>query len=46
MGTAAQFSGVETMRQNPLLLTAEAGFEPAEIPGLAEGRDPDGRDWR
>src|ERR1700723_4663336 len=34
MATAAQFSGVETMRQNPLLLTPVAGFEPAEIPGL------------
>src|SRR6202000_481762 len=34
MATAAQFSGVETMRQNPLLLTPVAGFEPAEMPGL------------
>src|SRR5277367_1974725 len=34
MGTAMQFSGAETMRQNPLLLTPEAGFAPAEIPGL------------
>src|ERR1700729_1510705 len=34
MATAAQFSGVETMRQNPLLLTPESGFEPAGIPGL------------
>ena len=34
MGTAMQFSGAEAMRQNPLLLTPEAGFEPAAIPGL------------
>src|ERR1700678_1611153 len=34
MATAAQMSGLETMRQNPLLLPAEAGFTPAEIPGL------------
>ena len=34
MGAAAQFSGVEAMRQNPLLLTPEAGFVPAEMPGL------------
>src|ERR1700722_2660989 len=34
MGTAAQMSGAEMMRQNPLLLPAEAGFAPAEIPGL------------
>ena len=34
MGTAMQFSGAEAMRQNPLLLTPEAGFVPAEIPGL------------
>jgi flagellar motor switch protein FliG len=34
MGTATQFSGVEAMRQNPLLLTSEAGFEPSAIPGL------------
>src|SRR5258707_15657833 len=34
MGTATQFSGSEAMRQNPLLLTPEAGFEPAGIPGL------------
>ena len=32
MGTATQFSGAEAMRQNPLLLTPEAGFTPAEIP--------------
>ena len=34
MGTVTQFSGAETMRQNPLLLTPEAGFTPAEMPGL------------
>src|ERR1700761_248868 len=34
MGTAAQFSGVEAMRQNPLLLTPGAGVERAELPGL------------
>jgi flagellar motor switch protein FliG len=34
MGTAAQMSGAETMRQNPLLLPAEAGFAAAEISGL------------
>src|SRR5271163_1044610 len=34
MGTAMQFSGAETMRQNPLLLTPESGFVPADIPGL------------
>src|SRR6202789_3720791 len=34
MGTAAQMSGAEMMRQNPLLLPAEAGFAPAEISGL------------
>src|SRR5580658_2970613 len=34
MGTAAQMSRAEMMRQNPLLLPAEAGFAPAEIPGL------------
>src|ERR1700677_5023454 len=34
MGTAAQMSGAEMMRQNPLLLPAEAGFAAAEISGL------------
>jgi flagellar motor switch protein FliG len=34
MGTAAQMSGAEMMRQNPLLLPAEAGFAPADISGL------------
>jgi flagellar motor switch protein FliG len=34
MGTMTQMSGSEMMRQNPLLLPAEAGFAPAEIPGL------------
>ncbi len=34
MGATAQFSGVEAMRQNPLLLTPEAGFVAAEMPGL------------
>jgi flagellar motor switch protein FliG len=34
MGTATQMPGVEMMRQNPLLLPAEAGFAPADIPGL------------
>src|ERR1700759_2089797 len=33
-GTAAQFSGAESMRQNALLLTPDAGFTPAEMPGL------------
>jgi flagellar motor switch protein FliG len=34
MRAATQMSGVETMRPNPLLLPAEAGFAPADIPGL------------
>src|SRR3984957_16999772 len=34
MGAMAQFSGIDAIRQNPLLLTPEAGFVPAEIPGL------------
>jgi flagellar motor switch protein FliG len=34
MGTATQFSGAEQMRQNPLLLTPDAGFVPAAMPGL------------
>jgi flagellar motor switch protein FliG len=34
MGTATQMHGAEMMRQNPLLLPAEAGFAPADIPGL------------
>jgi flagellar motor switch protein FliG len=34
MGTATQMSGAEMMRSNPLLLPAEAGFAPADIPGL------------
>jgi flagellar motor switch protein FliG len=34
MGTAAQMSGAEMMRQNPLLLPAESGFAAAEISGL------------
>ena len=34
MGTAMQMSGMESMREHPLLLTPQAGFQPAEIPGL------------
>src|SRR5271156_1090862 len=34
MGIAAQYSEVEAIRQNPLLLTPDAGFVPAEMPGL------------
>jgi flagellar motor switch protein FliG len=34
MGTSMNMSGAEAMRQNPLLLPAEAGFMPAEISGL------------
>src|ERR1700722_11755694 len=34
MGAMAQFSGIDAIRQNPLLLTPESGFVPAEIPGL------------
>ena len=34
MAATAQFSGADAMRQNPLLLTSEAGFVPAEISGL------------
>jgi flagellar motor switch protein FliG len=34
MGMSMQFSGTEAMRQNPLLLTPEAGFVPSEMPGL------------
>src|SRR6201990_130375 len=34
MGATAQFLGTEEMRQNPLLLTPEAGFVPAAISGL------------
>jgi flagellar motor switch protein FliG len=34
MGTAMQMQGAEMMRQNPLLLPAEAGFAPADISGL------------
>jgi flagellar motor switch protein FliG len=34
MGTAVQASGAETFRQNPLLLTRDSGFVPAEMPGL------------
>lgn len=34
MGTAMQFSGAEAIRQNPLLLTPEAGFVPAGISEL------------
>ena len=36
MGTTGQFSGMEAIRQNPLLLTPEAGFVPAEMPGLRD----------
>src|ERR1700679_3813319 len=34
MGTAIQMPGTDSMRQNPLLLTPESGFVPADIPGL------------
>ena len=34
MGTVAQMQEVEPMREHPFLLTPEAGFRPAEIPGL------------
>ncbi len=34
MATATYSAGAEAMRQNPLLLPAEAGFLPADIPGL------------
>ncbi|MBN9615914.1 MAG: flagellar motor switch protein FliG [Acidobacteriales bacterium] len=34
MGATMQMRGAEAMRQNPLLLPAESGFAPAEIPGL------------
>ena len=34
MGAAMQMREAEMMRQNPLLLPAESGFAPAEIPGL------------
>jgi flagellar motor switch protein FliG len=34
MGAAMQMAGVETMRNNPLLLTPEAGFVAADLPGL------------
>ena len=34
MGATMQMRGPEAMRQNPLLLPAESGFAPAEIPGL------------
>jgi flagellar motor switch protein FliG len=34
MGASVQMPNVESMRERPLLLTPEAGFQPAEIPGL------------
>lgn len=34
MGTGVQMRSPEAMRQNPLLLPAEAGFAPAEMSGL------------
>src|SRR5271170_6475942 len=34
MSTTMQFSNAESMRQNSLLLPSEAGFVPADIPGL------------
>jgi flagellar motor switch protein FliG len=34
MATAMQMQGADMMRQNPLLLPAEAGFAPADISGL------------
>lgn len=34
MGAAIQMREAESVRHNPLLLPAEAGFAPAEIPGL------------
>ncbi len=33
-GNSDAVSGAEAMRQNPLLLTPESGFVPADIPGL------------
>ncbi|NYF80340.1 flagellar motor switch protein FliG [Granulicella arctica] len=34
MGATAQFNMTETKRPNPLLLPVEAGFAPAEMPGI------------
>ena len=34
MGTTTQISGAEAIRQRPLLLPSDAGFEAADIPGL------------
>jgi flagellar motor switch protein FliG len=34
MGAAMQISGAEMMRQRPLLLPSDAGFEAADLPGL------------
>ena len=34
MGATMQMAGVEAMQRNPLLLTSESGFAPAELPGL------------
>src|SRR5579871_4078742 len=34
MGATMQMAEVDAMQRNPLLLTSEAGFAPAELPGL------------
>jgi flagellar motor switch protein FliG len=34
MGTTMAMSGSDMLRQKPLLLTPDAGFEPADLPGL------------
>src|ERR1700729_1145284 len=34
MGATMQMTGVDATQRNPLLLTSEAGFAPAELPGL------------
>jgi flagellar motor switch protein FliG len=34
MGAGMQMSGIEMMRQRPLLLPSDAGFEAADLPGL------------
>ena len=34
MGATMQMAGVDVAQRNPLLLTSESGFAPAELPGL------------
>ena len=34
MGATMQMAGVDATQRNPLLLTSESGFAPAELPGL------------